>query len=81
MPRFISLIGIATAVSNALTVAYPRGVERSKVLASARDVGDSYDYVVVGGGTAGLTVADRLTEDGKTTVLVIEYGELGMWQL
>ncbi|KAK4210357.1 oxygen-dependent choline dehydrogenase [Rhypophila decipiens] len=34
----------------------------------------SYDYVIVGGGTAGLTVADRLTEDGKTTVLVIEYG-------
>lgn len=34
----------------------------------------SYDYVIVGGGTAGLTVTDRLTEDGKTTVLVIEYG-------
>ncbi|KAK0707968.1 hypothetical protein B0H67DRAFT_603091 [Lasiosphaeris hirsuta] len=35
-----------------------------------------YDYVIIGGGTAGLTVADRLTEDGQTTVLVIEYGEL-----
>jgi choline dehydrogenase-like flavoprotein len=35
---------------------------------------EAYDYVIVGGGTAGLTVADRLTEDGTTTVLVLEGG-------
>jgi choline dehydrogenase-like flavoprotein len=35
-----------------------------------------YDYVIVGGGTAGLTVANRLTENPHTTVLVIEYGYL-----
>lgn len=29
------------------------------------DAHDVYDYVVVGGGTAGLTVADRLSESGK----------------
>lgn len=28
-------------------------------------VKDAYDYVIVGGGTSGLTVADRLTEHGK----------------
>ncbi|KAK8040945.1 oxidoreductase [Apiospora phragmitis] len=39
-------------------------------------VKDAYDYVIVGGGTSGLTVADRLTEDGKATVLVIENGPL-----
>jgi hypothetical protein len=33
-----------------------------------------YDYVIVGGGTAGLTVADRLTESGQYSVLVIEIG-------
>ncbi|KAK4678802.1 hypothetical protein QC764_0058990 [Podospora pseudoanserina] len=38
------------------------------------DAHDVYDYVVVGGGTAGLTVADRLSESGKYTVLAIEYG-------
>ncbi|KAK3391183.1 hypothetical protein B0H63DRAFT_558035 [Podospora didyma] len=36
-----------------------------------------YDFVVVGGGTSGLTVADRLTESfPKKVVLVIEYGEI-----
>ncbi|CAN8100946.1 unnamed protein product [Discula destructiva] len=34
----------------------------------------SFDYVVVGGGTAGLTLAARLTEDLTTTVAVIEAG-------
>ncbi|KAI3327109.1 GMC oxidoreductase [Xylariaceae sp. AK1471] len=36
----------------------------------------SYDYVIVGAGTAGLTVADRLSADGKSAVLVIENGPL-----
>ncbi|CAN9327524.1 unnamed protein product [Alternaria sp. RS040] len=34
----------------------------------------TYDFVIVGGGIAGLTVADRLTENPDVTVLVIEYG-------
>lgn len=34
----------------------------------------SFDYLVAGGGTAGLTLAARLTEDPKVTVGVIEAG-------
>ncbi|CAD0114507.1 unnamed protein product, partial [Aureobasidium uvarum] len=34
----------------------------------------SYDYVVVGGGTAGLTIATRLAQNGSYSVAVIEAG-------
>jgi choline dehydrogenase-like flavoprotein len=34
----------------------------------------SYDYVIIGGGTAGLTLAARLTEDPAITVAVLEAG-------
>lgn len=34
----------------------------------------SYDYVIVGGGTAGLALATRLAEDTSLTIAVIEAG-------
>ncbi|PAV21553.1 alcohol oxidase [Pyrrhoderma noxium] len=44
-------------------------------LLSTGDIGSvNVDYVVVGGGTAGLTLAARLTEDPNVSVLVIEAG-------
>jgi choline dehydrogenase len=43
-------------------------------LRSTFDLNSTYDFVIIGGGASGLTVADRLTEDPSTTVLVLEYG-------
>lgn len=34
-------------------------------IVSRQEVQEEYDYVIVGGGTSGLTVGDRLTENGK----------------
>lgn len=34
----------------------------------------TYDYVVVGGGTAGLTIAGRLSQEGGYSVAVVEAG-------
>ncbi|HUL19560.1 MAG TPA: choline dehydrogenase [Steroidobacteraceae bacterium] len=35
---------------------------------------ESFDYVIVGAGSAGCVLAARLTEDGKHSVLLLEYG-------
>lgn len=33
---------------------------------SGSEINEIYDYLIIGGGTSGLTVADRLTQDGTS---------------
>lgn len=49
--------------------------QSSSALCSVKEFTEQkYDYVIVGGGTAGLCIAARLTENSNVTVGVIEAG-------
>lgn len=40
--------------------------KHARIITRDSDLAFSYDFVIIGGGTSGLTVADRLTEDNKS---------------
>ncbi|CAI4211169.1 unnamed protein product [Parascedosporium putredinis] len=57
-------------------VAAPTRADAAVIVKRQAELRDEYDFIVAGAGTAGLTVADRLSEGGQYTVLVVEYGYL-----
>ncbi|KAK1520573.1 glucose oxidase [Colletotrichum costaricense] len=75
IPVLVAALGFLLAnIPRVISSSIPRSIAHSRILPRACDVKAEYDYVIVGGGTSGLTVADRLTESGEHTVLVIELG-------
>jgi len=57
--------------SLALTVPFVRA------LSPCTEIADSYDFVIIGGGQAGLVLGGRLSEDSGHTILVLESGSNG----
>ena len=75
--RYIALISALTValgpyVTAARTSRDYNLLPRNSIQANPGDA--TYDYVVVGGGTAGLAMAARLSEDSSKSVAIIEAG-------
>ncbi|KAF2015792.1 GMC oxidoreductase [Aaosphaeria arxii CBS 175.79] len=75
MARLLLLAQATVALLSTPTLAHiPRGVNIKRHIT---ELESHYDYIIAGGGTSGLTVADRLTAAFPSrSVLVVEYGQL-----
>ncbi|KAA6411678.1 MAG: hypothetical protein FRX48_04959 [Lasallia pustulata] len=69
MIAFITVCSILFAAAHASLLA-----KHAQIIGRDITLDVSYDFLIIGGGTSGLTVADRLTENPNISVLVIEYG-------
>jgi hypothetical protein len=70
LPRITALALLVAGVASPSLVNRASGVTTDPATAN----GQTFDYIVVGGGLTGITVAARLAEDPTVTVLVVEVG-------
>lgn len=68
-PRRTPLRALLICITSILSLGATAPVEKSR-----NQDAESFDFIIAGGGTAGLALAARLTEDGKHSVLVLEAG-------
>lgn len=67
-PHITQLATLLALVSGARSIPIVQLAPRAEVVDSASQLQAEYDYVVIGGGTSGLVVANRLTENPNSTL-------------
>ncbi|KAG9587732.1 alcohol oxidase, partial [Aureobasidium melanogenum] len=76
MWKFAHVVALLVWIADCSGSPLSHFTHRAVVLNHTGQVENCYDYIIVGGGTSGLVVANRLTENPHITVLVIERGYL-----
>ncbi|KAH4800122.1 hypothetical protein HBI24_227390 [Parastagonospora nodorum] len=74
MPSMFCLEVVSLTLALATTGVLSHPLFNGQLIERAEDLLPEYDYVIVGGGASGLTVANRLSEQSSVNVLVIEAG-------
>lgn len=73
-PDLIKMPNMRSVFATALLAPAALAASEGVLTHSAR-----YDYIIVGGGTSGLVVANRLSEDYNVSVAVIEAGDIELY--